>query len=91
MRTTHRPRFGHVFEHGEATSHIPIKRAVTYADFAFVAGRKYERANLFEERHQDIAANARLNILLRRAHRRVVETGRSIFKYCSNVSSIGTT
>ena len=57
--------FGNVFDHGESACHIAIERTITHTDFTFVAGGQHHPAKFVGKRHQQVAANAGLQVLFR--------------------------
>ena len=58
--------FGQVLDHGKAACHVAIQRAIAGGHFALVAGGQHDRAKLIGQRHQQRAANPRLNVLFGR-------------------------
>ena len=64
-------RLGHVGDHRQATGHIAVQRAVAHRDLAFVARAQHQRAELVRQRHQQVAPDARLDILLGHVRRPV--------------------
>ena len=58
-----------VLQHREAAGHVAIQRAVTHARLALVAGREHQPAELVRQRHERVAADARLQVLLGRVGR----------------------
>jgi hypothetical protein len=46
----------------KAAGHVAVKRAVADRHFRLVAGGQHQRASLVGQRHQDIAADARLDV-----------------------------
>ena len=68
-------RFGHVFDHRVAAGHITVKGGVAGGELALVAGRQHDPAELVRQRHDDVAANARLDVLLSRALPATVQVG----------------
>ena len=67
-------RLRHVGDHGEAAGHVAVERAVADRQLRLVAGRQQQRAALVRQRHQQVAADARLDVLFgdvaRRCRRR---------------------
>ena len=55
-------RFRNVFDDGEAAGHIAVERAVAGGELALVAGGEHQPAELVRERHNQCAADARLEI-----------------------------
>src|SRR5262245_47542941 len=66
-------RLRHVLESRASARHVAVKRLIADAGLALVAGRKDQRAEFVRERHQYVAADARLEVLFRDAHRRTGE------------------
>ena len=58
-------RLRHVGDHRQPAGHVAVERAVPDRQFRLVAGGQQQRAALVRERHQQVAADARLNVLLR--------------------------
>ena len=56
----------HVFQHRVAAAHVAVERGVADRHLRLVAGRDEQLAELVRERHQQHAADARLQILFRR-------------------------
>ena len=56
---------GQIRDDGQAAVHIAIERAVAHSHFRFIAGGQQQRAELIGKRHQQIAADAGLDILFR--------------------------
>src|SRR5262249_61638720 len=69
--------------------HIAVERRIADAGLALVAGRKDQRAEFVRERHQDVAANARLDVLFRDPHGGSAENGLRLSQYRLKGSSIG--
>ena len=67
--------FGNVGDDGQAARHVAVKRAISHRQFGFVPRGQQQRAKLIGKRHQDVAANARLDVLLRHVARRAVKGG----------------
>ena len=57
--------FGHIADDGEPARHVAVKRAVADRELGFVAGAQDERAQFVGQRHEDVAADARLDVFLR--------------------------
>ena len=55
-----------VLDHGEAAGHVAVQRAVAGGHLALVAGGQHDAAELVGQRHQQHAADARLDVLLGR-------------------------
>ena len=55
-------RLGYVGNYGEAAGHVAVQSAIAAADFGFVARAQNQRAEFIRERHQQIAADAGLEI-----------------------------
>ena len=55
-------RFRHVLDHCEAARHVAVQRAVAGGHLALVAGGQHDRAELVRQRHQQGAADARLDV-----------------------------
>ena len=53
-----------VLQHGEAAGHVAVERGVADRHLGLVAGRDHEPAELVRQRHHDVAADARLEVLL---------------------------
>ena len=53
-----------VLQHREAARRVAVERAVAHRGLALVAGREHEPAELVRQRHQVVAADARLQVLL---------------------------
>ncbi len=65
--TRQRIDFGlqNVADHRQSAVRVAVKRAVAEREFRFVAGRKQQPAFGIRDRHQDISAQTRLQILRR--------------------------
>src|SRR5438552_933620 len=57
-------RLRYVLDRGEAAGHVAVQRGVADGELALVAGREHERAELVGHRHEQVAADARLEVLL---------------------------
>ena len=57
-------RLDHISNDGERTHHVSVERAIPYRHLRFVAGSEHQRAELVGKRHQQVAAYARLDVLL---------------------------
>ena len=57
-------RFRHVGNYGEAAGHVAVERAVADGHLGFVAGAEHQRAEFIGQGHEQIAADARLDIFL---------------------------
>src|SRR5439155_128589 len=57
-------RIRHVLDHREAARHVAVERGVAHADLALVARGQHEPAELVRERHEQRAADARLDVFL---------------------------
>jgi hypothetical protein len=55
---------GHVLDHREAAGHVAVQGAVADRGLALVAGGEHEPAELVGQRHQDVAADAGLQVFL---------------------------
>ena len=55
-----------VLQHVVAAAHVAIERGIADAHLRLVAGGQHHRPELVGDRHQDHAADARLDVLLRR-------------------------
>ena len=53
---------GDVGNYGEAAGHVAVKSAVANRHFGFVSGAEDQRAEFIGERHQEIAADAGLDV-----------------------------
>src|SRR5215471_16379899 len=56
--------FRDVLDDGEPPRHVAVEGRVAHAILALVAGRQHEPAELVGERHQEVAADAGLQVLL---------------------------
>ena len=66
-------QFGHILDHGKSPAHVAVEGAVTGGVFALVAGGEYHRSEFVRHRHQDITADACLDIFLGDVRRCVAE------------------
>ena len=57
-------RLGDVLDHGEAAGHVAVERRVADRVLALVAGGQDDVAVLVRQRHEQVAADARLDVLL---------------------------
>ena len=57
-------RLGHVLDHREAAGAVAVERRVADRHLGLVAGRQHEPAELVRQRHQQVAADAGLEVLL---------------------------
>ena len=57
-------RLRHVLDHREAAGRVAVQRRVADRVLGLVAGRQHEPAELVRERHQQVAADPRLQVLL---------------------------
>ena len=62
-----------VGNHRQAAVHVAVQRAVAHRHLRLVAGGQQQRAEFVGERHQQIAADARLDILLGDVRRQAAE------------------
>ena len=74
---------GNVLEHGEAARHVAVERGVADRRLALVAGGEHQPAELVGERHQQVAADAGLDVLLGDARRRRIEVGGQLLEVAS--------
>ena len=68
-------RFVNVLDHGKTAGHVAVQGAVANGHFRFVAGGQHQRTRLVRDRHQDIAANTRLNVFFGRIGRQSHKQG----------------
>ena len=57
-------RLRHVLDRREAARHVAVQRGIADRQFALVAGGEHERAEFVRHGHQEIAADAGLEVLL---------------------------
>jgi len=69
-------RLADVLQNGEAAGHVTVERRITDGHLGFVSRRQHDRAELVRQRHQQRAANARLNVLLGRIDGTIAELAR---------------
>ena len=56
----------HVAEERQAAGHVAVERAVADGELGLVAGGQHQRAGAVGPGHEDVAADARLDVLVRR-------------------------
>ena len=69
------PALQHVLQHREAARHVAVEGGVAHAHLALVPGRQHEPSELVGEGHQQVAADARLQVLFRHVRGGVRERG----------------
>ena len=69
-------RLGHVLDRREPAGHVAVQRRVAHRVLGLVPGGQHDRAELVRDRHQQVAAHARLQVLLGHALLRCRRTPR---------------
>ena len=72
--------FGDVGDDGEAAGHVAVEGAVANGDFGFVAGAEDQGAEFIGERHQEIAADAGLDVFFGGVFRASCEGPASVWR-----------
>ena len=57
-------RLDQIADHRQRAHHVAVERAIAHGHLRLVAGGEHQGAELVRERHQQRAANARLDVLL---------------------------
>ncbi len=66
---------GNVGDDGKSPRHVPVKGAIADRQLGFIARGQQERSELVGERHQNVAANPRLDVFFRHIARCVAKCG----------------
>src|ERR1700722_2835297 len=71
--------FGDVGDYGEAAGHVSVQRAVAHRHFGFVSGAEDHGAEFVGKRHEQVAADAGLNVFFGGVFGLAGENGRESF------------
>jgi hypothetical protein len=82
-------QFAAILDGREAAGHIAVQRRVADRHLALVAGGQQHAPGLVRDAHQQHAAAARLDVLLRGVRRRPANSSLSAASVASNMPSIG--